>query len=149
MSWNAITESDLLTRISGPELDGLRSAALGTGQDDPIDDAIDQVTGYVRGRIAANPTNTLGTAGTIPQSLLGAALDILVIEVSQRAAGTLIDPSNVRRDAANEARRLLADVASGKFSIDETSGTGSQTGTGVTRPQHSDPRVTRDNLKGL
>ena len=119
MSWRAITEADLLLRLSGSELDALREAALGDGQADPIQGAIDQVTELARGYIAANGGVTLGAAGTLPERLIAPCVDILVVDVSGRAAGTLSDPNETRRDAYRAAIRLLEQVAAGNYSIDD------------------------------
>lgn len=150
MSWRAILESDILTRISGPELEGFRNAALASGQEDPVDDVITQITDQVRGYCAANNAITLGAAGTIPERLLGPALDIIAVEIQLRAAGSIIDPDEERRKKAERAYRLLQDVAAGRFAVEDTDGTeSSQVGGHAQRVNHSAPRVSRTNLKGF
>ena len=52
MSWSAITEAEIVTHISGDELEALRAAALADGQEDPVDPSITQVTDEVRGYVA-------------------------------------------------------------------------------------------------
>lgn len=140
MAWRAITEADVLTRISGPELEGFREAALADDQTDPVDDILGQVTNDIRGYVAACRQNTVGEAGTIPESLLGTALDLIVIEIQTRAAGILIDPENVRKSKMERAERRLRDVAACKFAIeqpedatDETFGASSPTSSAPTR----------------
>lgn len=118
MSWRAITEADILQRLSGDELSALRTAALASGQDDPVDAEISAVTDLVRGYVAANSANVLGAAGTIPERLLAAAVDILAVRIPTRAAGTLIDPNDTRKNANTAAIRLLEQVALGHFSVD-------------------------------
>jgi len=49
MAWITITESDLLTAISGDELASFREAALADAQADPVAPTIAQVTDLVRG----------------------------------------------------------------------------------------------------
>ena len=71
MAWRAITEADLLTRISGPELESFREAGLAQNQEDPIAASMTQVTGTIRGYVAACAKNTLGPEGTIPAASLG------------------------------------------------------------------------------
>ena len=119
MAWRAITEADLLQRLSGDELEAFRAASLGSAQGDPVQGAIEQVTEQVRGYIAAHSANTLGPAGTLPARLIRAACDLLVIDVSTRAAGTLIDPDGVRKRNADAATRLLEQVAGGDYAIEE------------------------------
>jgi len=119
MSWRAITESDLLTRMSGPELEAFREAALGDTQGDPVSSVITQITNTVRGYIAACDRNTIGAAGAIPETLLGTALDLILIEIQTRAAGILIDPEEIRRQKMDRAERLLRDVAACRFAIEQ------------------------------
>lgn len=118
MSWRAITETDLLQAISGAELEALRSAALADGQEDPVAPTMADVTEFVRGYIAACNSNTLGPVGTLPTRLINAAIDLLVVQISARVAGTVIDPNGVRQKASSAAIDLLRDVAACKFRID-------------------------------
>lgn len=147
--WRIITEADLLKQISGAELDALRSAVLGD-QPDPVQPSIDDVTAEVRGYIAANSKNDLdGSAAKIPDRLIASAVSLIIIQIMTRAGGTLIDPEGARQKRADEARRLLRDVASGAFSIaDPVTGTES-TGSGATVVGKRTPRITRDNMRGF
>ncbi len=119
MSWRAITENDLLQRMSGDELTALRDAALGDDQADPIAGHISQITDFVRGYIAAWQNNTLGLAGTLPERLILTACDILVVQVSSRPGGFLVDLNDTRKEQYKSAMRLLEQVAAGKFRIEE------------------------------
>jgi len=150
MSWRIITEADVLTKLSSPELEAFRSAAIAGGQADPITSAIDNVTDLVRGYVASNNKNTLDTStDTIPERLIPSAVDILVVDIPARAAGTQIDPDDVRYKAKVAAIKLLEQVAAGKFSIeDPVSGSESAT-SGATIVNPRTPRVTRDNLGGF
>jgi len=118
MAWVAITEAHLKTRLSGPELNGFRSAALATGQADPIASQIAQTVDLVRGYIAGYQANRLGEAGTVPEKLVGVTVDLLVVEVEKRCAGKLIDPNGHREKSAQTAMSILRDVAAGRFAID-------------------------------
>lgn len=111
MAWRAITVADLTTRLSGSELEGFRAAALASGQSDPVQPVIDQITDLVRGYIAGCEDNTLGLEGTIPTKLLGPALDLIVPEISKRAAGMILDSKGLRADAAERAMSILRDVS--------------------------------------
>lgn len=119
MAWRRITEEDLLTRISGTELETFRSLLLGDGQKDPVEFYIDQVTDQARGSIAGHKANTLGLAGTIPQKLIGPCVDLIVIEIMKRCGGVLVDPNDARKDAARKADKLFERVENGKFAIEE------------------------------
>lgn len=114
--WIAITESHLLTRLSGTELAKLRGAALASGQADPVQPAIDEVSGYVRGFVGRR--YRLGDGNTIPQELLGAALAIVVVELMTRVAGVMIDPKELRKQAAIDANKLLQATADGVFAVE-------------------------------
>lgn len=118
MSWITITEADLVTKLSGAELEALRDAVLADGQMDPVQPAIDQVTREVRGYVAACASNTLGDGNTIPDELLEAALSLLVIRFLSRVAGLSIDgEGDPRMKAAEQAKTLLRDVAACRFAI--------------------------------
>lgn len=118
MNWRAITESDVLTQISGAELEALRGAVLASGQSDPVQPCIDAVTAKVRGFVAANSSNSLDSdKSKVPDRLIEGAVSLIIIQIMTRAGGTMIDPEGARQKAADEANRLLRDVSAGKFSI--------------------------------
>lgn len=118
MSWRAITEADLLTRISGAELQTFRQAVLAAGQADPVQPVFDQVTDQVRGYVAGCPANKLGPDGTIPVKLLGPTLALCVMEVMARCGGRIVDPGEHRRQSARDAYATLKDVAACVFKLD-------------------------------
>jgi hypothetical protein len=118
MAWRAVTENDIKTRLSGAELSGYRSAALAAGQSDPVQPTIDLVTELVRGYVGACGKNTLGAVGTLPEKLIGVALDLIVVEIPKRCAGQLLDPKGLRKEAADRAYTVLRDVAGCRFQID-------------------------------
>jgi hypothetical protein len=145
MAWIVISESDLLTRISGAELSALRAAALADNQPDPIPDTIDQVVKEVRYFVAGNPANTLNPAGnTIPDVLLNAALDAIVINVMKRPGSTIFDDAAGTRKAAGEAAFRLFRTAQphgNRFEGASTPGeTASTTGSATIHPprRHED-----------
>lgn len=117
MSWIELTEADLLTALSGPELEKLRAAALKSGQSDPVQPVLDQITSEVRGRVAACDRNQLGDGNTIPSELKDAALALVVMRIMTRAAGTVIDPQGARKAAAERAAKTLEAVAACRFAI--------------------------------
>ena len=116
MSWILPAESDVLTALSETELATYRAAALASGQADPLAPTLAQVVDLVRGYVGAYKPNTLGLPGTIPQKLLAPALDLVAVRLPQRVG---VPPKDVRKSAADQAVRLLEQVAAGVFNIEE------------------------------
>lgn len=115
MAWIEITESDLLTVMSGPELEAVRGAALAIDQSDPVQPTIHQVTDLVRGYIDASGRYLLGDTG-IPQKLLAPALDIIAYRLPNRVQ---IGATDARKDLHDRAIQLLEQVAKGSYGIEE------------------------------
>ncbi len=116
MAWIIPAESDVLTVLSETELATYRAAALASGQADPLTPTLAQVVDLVRGYVGAYKPNTLGLPGTIPQKLLAPALDLVAVRLPQRVG---VPPKEVRKTAADQAVRLLEQVAAGVFNIEE------------------------------
>jgi len=117
MAWRAATEDDLLASISNAELEAYRAAVTKPGQTDPVTRKLADVTNMVRGYIAANADNVLGLDGTLPDKLIGPAMDYLAVDVIKRIPRREV--SQERSDARKAAIRLFRDVADDKFAIDE------------------------------
>lgn len=151
MSWRAITEADVVSKISSDELEAIRAAALASGQVDPVASEIDSVTELVRGYVASSGVEMDTDNPTyIPERLIGPAVKILVVDIPARVAGMALDENDVRRDAKKEAIRLLEQVASGKYSIEDPT-TGSESNEAKT-PSYSPTRTrryTRDSQDGI
>jgi len=147
MAWDAIAETDVVTHISGDELEALRAAALADGQADPVQPSIDQITGQVRGYIAACAKNNLDSDTTkIPDRLLGAACDMVIAEIIARVPGYELDEG--RQDKYDKAIRLMEQVAACKFAIDDPN-TGSDPGIAIEQADSTTRLATRDKLNGL
>jgi hypothetical protein len=114
--WISITEADVLTVLSGPELEAYRNAAKATGQTDPVAPVIAQVTALARGYVGACGRNRLGESGTIPEKLLAPALDLLALRLPQRVR---LVANETRKSNAQEALRLFERVANCQFDIEE------------------------------
>ena len=116
MSWQTITEPDVITKLSGPEIAAMKTAALQAAQGNPLPGIITQIVGEVRGYVAANLRNVLGPADTIPDELLGAAISRIRFELATRlpVASLLTED---RRTANANAIALLRDVAAARFLI--------------------------------
>ena len=118
MSWRVITEADLLKKLSSDELEAIRAAGLASGQADPVSAHLADVTNFVRGFIAANSGNVLGSEGTLPERIILPAIDYLVVDIGSRVAGLLIDPEGIRKTSYDNANRLFRDIAQGNFAIE-------------------------------
>lgn len=151
MAWITLTEARLKTRISGTELEAFRAAALGAGQADPVAAVLADITRQVRGYVAGCARNQLGAAGTIPDELESAALDLAIIPVMTRAGGTLLDPKGARKDAADKAREMLRDVAACRLAIEQPATVSDEvTAAPSVEIVRSQPRrVSRDKVNGL
>jgi hypothetical protein len=114
----------LLTTFSETELATYRAAAIASGQVDPVAPTLAQVVDLVRGYVGAYRPNTLGPAGTIPQKLLAPAIDLVAVRITQRVG---VAPKDVRKAAADQAVRLLEQVASGIFNIEEPDASSTET----------------------
>jgi hypothetical protein len=152
MSWIVITEAHLLTKISGPELEAVRAAALADAQADPVQPTLDQVTREVRGYVAGCAANQLGDGNTIPDELLDAALSLAVVRFLSRAGGLSIDgEDNPRMKAAEAARQLLRDVAACRFAITQPEAVSDEvvSGGAITVVNSNSRRYTRDKMDSL
>jgi phage gp36-like protein len=118
MAWIAITEQDVQTRLTGPELSAMKSAALAQGQSGILAEVIEQVVDEVRGYVAAHAANQLGASQTIPQKLLSASLAIIRYRLATRLpVKSLLTEDRVKENDA--AIALLQRAADGKFAVEE------------------------------
>jgi hypothetical protein len=147
MAWITPAESDVLTVLSETELATYRAAALASGQADPLTPTLAQVVDLVRGYVGAYGPNTLGLPGTIPQKLLAPALDLIAVRLPQRVG---VPPKDVRKTAADQAVRLLEQVAAGIFNIEEPDNSTTET-TAAPRPtiEARHRHFTRHSEEGL
>ncbi|MCS6244633.1 MAG: hypothetical protein H2172_16245 [Opitutus sp.] len=116
MSWITLTEANVLTKLSGPELTALKTAALGSGQINPLPEITSQIVREVRGYVRGCAGNTLGSGETIPDELLGPAITRIRFELATRLPVSSLLTED-RRSANANALALLRDVASGKFFV--------------------------------
>ena len=125
MSWIALTEAHVLTKLTAPEVAALKTAATATGQADPLPEIVAQIVREVRGHVAGCAKNTLGPAGTIPDELQGAALNRVRYELATRlpVASLLTD---ARKESNRDALTLLQRVASCQFALVQPETAGEQ-----------------------
>jgi hypothetical protein len=116
MAWITLTETDVVTKLSGPEIAAMKTAALQVAQVNPLPGIIAQVILEIRGYVAACTRNLLGLGQTIPDELQGAAISRIRFELATRlpVASLLTDD---RRTANANAISLLRDVAKCDFLI--------------------------------
>jgi hypothetical protein len=118
MAWITPTETDLGARLASAELAALQTAAVGD-YGNTVPDVLASVVAEVRGRVAANPANSLGDAGTIPEELKAAALAIARWRILTRLPGMRSLQDEARRAEYNDAQALLTAVARGEFAIEQ------------------------------
>lgn len=121
MAWITPTEDHILTRVSGAELEAFRSAALATGQADPVAGTIKIVVDFMWGYIFNCPTVKQADheAGTLPESAISPFLDIIVPTIQGRPAGAVIEGTNgIRLDARSDAMKWLKAAANCEVAVD-------------------------------
>lgn len=113
MAWSTVTEAKLLSALNDAELAKYRNVAKQEGQDDPLPDVLLDVTNLVRGYVRKR--YALEAIG-IPPSLMPAALDVAIYRLAKRVSSNLAED---RRKAYEDAIKLLEQVASGDFGIED------------------------------
>lgn len=113
MSWTVLTEPLLLSVINNSELEKARQVAQQAGQSDPVDPVLDQVTALVRGYVRRK--YELEASG-VPPSLVAISLDIVAYRIGSRLSSKL---SEGRKGAYEDAMKLLREVASGDFVVED------------------------------
>lgn len=150
MSWIIIAEADVISKLSGPEIAAMKTAALQAAQTDPLPEVIEQVTKEIRGYVAGCASNTLGDGATIPDELLGAAINRIRYELATRlpVASLLTD---ARARANDQALTLLRDVAACKFKViaPATPAAEQASGNGVELVSNNTRLASRSKLRGL
>lgn len=115
MAWITLQPADLRARFAPAELAAFQRAKQDL-DDASLASTLAQVSAHVRGYVAALGRG-LGAAGSIPEELKRAALDIAVVQYCTDAGGVLIDPKGLRKAAADSAETLLQSVAAKKFAV--------------------------------
>lgn len=148
--WITLTEADLQTALTGPELTAAKTAALAAGQGSVLDDVFAQVTREVRGHVATCERNTLGPAGTIPDELLAAAVDECVYRLCKRLPGKVLLKQE-RSDAHDDAVALFNRAAECKFTLEQPAEASDETIATSPPPQWTtrDRKFDRDTQDGL
>lgn len=152
--WITLQAADLLSGLTSPEYNAVRTAAIAGGQtgDSIVAEILSQVTTEVRGRVAACAKNTLGEAGTIPDECKAAAVDVAIFRICKRIPGKAV-LTQERIDANSQALAFLRDVADCGVALvppttaapgaEQAGGTAAQVVAGTTK------QYTRTKLSGL
>lgn len=122
MAWVAITTADVLNRMSDDERYSYENAG-GNADNNRLTGIIAQVTGLVRGKVAACHENIakMGDAGTIPDELLWAA--VTIIRQSLVSSTPVLDSEKDGRTKELEnSWDMLDQVASCKLRINAPEG---------------------------
>jgi len=123
MSWIALTEAHVLTRLSELEKAAYEDAGESSPPADRLTGILEQVTALVRGKVASCDENLgkLGSAGTIPEECLWAAATIArgSLAASLPLAEGETDP---RAEEARKAHQILDQVAACEIRIEDEGG---------------------------
>jgi hypothetical protein len=109
MIWINITENDLRNSKASAVIDAFQTAALGTGQADPVPDAIASICEEIRTKIQSSGKNTISaTANAIPPALKRMAMRLIAWEMISRInVSNAFPPSDQdKTDHTNDLRRL-------------------------------------------
>ena len=137
----------MLTVLSGPELSSYRSAALASGQADPVAPTIAQVIALVRGHVAGCRANTLGAGSTLPEKLKAPALDVIAYRIPSRVN---MKAGSARQGLHDQALRLFELVSQGRFDIEEpASPSAESSGANTPRITGRPRRYTRETEEGI
>lgn len=148
--WRILTEDDIVTSLTGPETTAFKTAALKSGQSDPLVDIIASVTDEVRGYIGGCANNRLGDGDTMPRAVIHHAVALVRFRFMTRLT---IKVSDERELEYKDARSFLRDVSSCKVAIEQpaTPAPADEQGRhGGTEVARQGKRITsRKTLKGL
>jgi hypothetical protein len=150
-TWITITVADLKAYLVGAQVTALQTAALASGQSDPVEDIIDEISGAMRLEIASCDDNVLSaTANSIPPELKAEACALIIEAAQPRLKLKLSDD---QKDAANNARRKLERIATCKLKVStpadpETTET-AQKKTGVSVVKSRTQKASPTNMGGL
>lgn len=112
-TWITISQDDVLASINNSELTAALNAAIASGQDNPLNTLIPDVTAEVRGYVRRR--NTLGQTGTLPQELKNAAIDIIIYRTANRLRKKAI--AEDKKPDNDQALQKLEAVAEGAVAV--------------------------------
>jgi phage gp36-like protein len=112
-TWITISQNDVLASINNSELTAALNTAIASGQENPLDTLIPDVTAEVRGYVRRR--NTLGQSGMLPQELKNAAVDIIIYRTANRLRKKAI--AEDKKPDNDQAMLKLAGVADGTVAV--------------------------------
>ncbi|MBR6389005.1 MAG: DUF1320 family protein [Opitutales bacterium] len=149
MPWITITSNDVASYQAGGYVEAFETAALLSGQANPLAEAISAAVAKIRGYIKAGGYSVDRDTSKIPASLRADALALVVAMAKNRIAQDLTD---AEKTAQANAIQLLRDIAQGKFDVEvpenpEAAGATTQSSAGVSivRPAKSTPKLSDFN----
>lgn len=147
MSWRALELDDLLTGVSGPLENALRTAARKGGQSEPVEETRLNVTEFVRGQAGAGGS-TLGPDGQVPTATVLHAVSVWRMRAASRLQIKAPDDWRTEYDAAIA---YFTRVAEGKITfISPDAPAVDQVAVGGAEVASAPPRRnTRTTLSGL
>lgn len=147
--WITLAVTDVSTTLAGAEVSALQTAALSSGQSDPVAAILADVVNEVRGYVAASGT-TLGEGATIPDKLKSAALALCRYRCATRLPVKSFLTED-RKNANTQAIELLRDVAARRFAVEEPETADTTEAIAGPRPAVTARvrRFTRDLMNGI
>ncbi|MGF1450263.1 MAG: hypothetical protein ACFB20_12720 [Opitutales bacterium] len=151
-TWIQLTPQSLRDYLSGPQLEALQTAALASGQTDPLPRLIEATAAFVRASVAAFAGNQLSaTPHSVPPELVETTA-ILALEAAWLRLPDL-ELTRAQQRRAVEARRLLRDVTRGQLAVtrpDDPLAANTFQNSGALQVERSRPRtLTGDSLQHL
>lgn len=152
-AWIQITIEDLEDYLLAAQIAAIRTAALSDGQDDPVEQAIIDVTQEIRTYVANCDGNDLSANTAAIPPVLKRHACYLVLEAAQMRIPALELTDNQVR-MANNARSLLTKVSECKFDVetpdDPVSSSGEvQSQGGATIVKSRNPKATPEAMDQL
>lgn len=145
--WRTVDANDLAATLSLDEIEAYRRS-FPRGAGDPVARLLSRTTAMVRGYVASNGKVAMGPSGTLPESLVNAAMDYATADVLKRMDTPMNDD---RKRARQRAEELFEKVAKGEYTpesegADEAAATG---GPAIEVVITSRERVSGEKLEGL
>ena len=116
--WRPLTEDDILQSVSAPERDAIQTAAADPDQPLPIGAVIATAVADARGRLAAHSGNVLEEGMTLPETLVHHVVSIVRWRLLTRLPIDRL-ATDARKLEYQEALKALADVAAGRYAIEQ------------------------------
>lgn len=118
--WKAVTEADLQRTCMNPLLNAQRTAALASGQADPLAAAIEEAVAKVRAAIQSCQRNAVSVDVTcVPVSLRDVACWLALERIAKRL--TVIKLTGDQVSAIGDARKELERVAECELAVETPS----------------------------